>query len=106
MISANTNLQKVLANSNSMKAFFKEALETQQIDKVTLYSSCIITMIVSVASVILVGLMWCHVLSKVNSLMDAMSRCEERIPLTQNNSRHPFRDDWMEPTATPLRALQ
>ena len=104
MISANTNLQKVLANSNSMKASFKDALESQQIDKVTLYSSCIITMIVSVVCVIVVGLIWWHVLSKVNCLMDARSNCEERIPLT--NFRHPVRVDWMEPTPTPLRALQ
>ena len=64
MVSANKGLQKVLANSDHMKAFFKEALEGQQIDKLTLYNSCIITLVVSVICVIVVGLMWCHVLSR------------------------------------------
>ena len=57
MTAANTNFQKVLSNSNSMKVSFNDALESQQIDKVTLYSTCIITMIVSIASVLLVALM-------------------------------------------------
>ena len=111
MISANERLQGVLAKSGHMEAILKEALEGHQVDRLTLYSSCIITLVVCVICVIVVGLMWCHVVSKVNSLMEVMSRCEDRVPLTQPSSRHPlqtttFSQGWMEPTPSNLRALQ
>ena len=90
MISANDRLQGVLSKAGNLEALLKEALEDHQVDRVALYSSCIITLVVSVICVILIGLMWCHVVSKVNDLIDVMSRCGEREPLTQSNSNHPL----------------
>ena len=112
MVSAIKGLQKVLANSGHLEAYFKEALEGLQADRMTLYSSCITTIIVAVSCVIVIGMMWCHVVSKVNSLMEVMSACEERIPLTQPSNRQPiqttsFNHGWMEPTPpSNLRALK
>ena len=84
------DLKNSLANSGHMEAYFKEALEGQQVDRLTLYSSCIITLIVAIVCVIVIGLMWCHVVSKINNLMEVMSACEDRVPFAQSSNRHPL----------------
>ena len=81
MLSANDRLQGILSKSGNLEALLKEALEDHQVDRVTLYISCINTLVVSVISVILIGLMWYSVVSKVNELIDLMSRTGEREPL-------------------------
>ena len=97
---ASKGLQQVVSNSDQMEAHFREALQGQQVDRMTLYSTCIITLVVAIVCVIVIGLMWCHVVNKINHLIDVMSACEERLPLTQSNNRIPiqttsFGQEWM-----------
>ena len=58
MILANDRLQGVLSKSGNLEALLREALEDHQVDRITLYIVCIITLVVSVICVILIGLMW------------------------------------------------
>ena len=66
-------LQGVLAKSGHKEAIWKEAVEGHQVERLTLDKRCIITLVV--ICVILIGLMWYHIVSKVNILMEFMSRC-------------------------------
>ena len=66
-------VQVVLAKSDHKEAIWKEAEEGHQVGRLTLDKRCIITL--EVICVILIGLMWYHMVSKVNSLMEVMSRC-------------------------------
>ena len=88
--SASKGLQKVVSNSGQMEANFREALDGQQVDRMKLHSTCIITLVVAIVSVIVIGLMWCHVVSKINHLIEVMSACEERLPLAQSSNIHPL----------------
>ena len=104
MIAANINFQKVLSNSNSIIETFNEALDDQQIYRITLYSACAIILVVSLSGILLVVRCLCKVHSKINKLKDSVSRSEEEIPL--NITRHHSRLDWMKPTPQPLMALE
>ena len=66
-------VQVVLAKSDHKEAIWKEAKEGHQVERLKLDKRCIITL--EVICVILIGLMWYHIVSKVNSLMEVMSRC-------------------------------
>ena len=57
-------VQVVLAKSGHKEAIWKEAEEGNQVERLTLDKRCIITL--GVICVILIGLMWYHVVSKIN----------------------------------------
>ena len=88
MISANDRLQGVLSKSGNMEALLRMALEDHQVDRITLYIVCIITMVVSAICVLLIGCMWYSVVSRINELIDVLSRAGEKESLTQARSKH------------------
>ena len=88
MISANEKLQGVLSKSGNMEALLRMALEDHQVDRITLYIVCIITMVVSAIGVLLIGCMWYSVVSRINELIDVLSRTGEKESLTQARSKH------------------
>ena len=59
-------VQVVLAKSDHKEAIWKEAEEGHQVGRLTLDKRCIITL--EVICVILIGLMWYHVVSKINHI--------------------------------------
>ena len=97
-------MQKVLSNSINIVETVNEALDEQQIDRITLYSACGIILVVSLSGILLLVRCLCKVHSKINKLKDSVSRSEEEIPL--NITRHHSRVDWMEPTPQTFMALE
>ena len=92
LTTAGEKLQKVLVNTLS-------SIDEHQIDRITIYSVCGLTLIVSLSGIVLVIRCLCKVHFKVDKINHALSGSEEDIPLT-TTSRSQSKTDWCKPSQT------
>ena len=76
LTAAGNKLQEVLTNTI-------DSLETQQVDRITIYSSCGVILIVSLAGILIVVRCLCKVHSTVDKIEKSMTLAEENLPTRQ-----------------------
>ena len=73
---AGNKLQKVLANTI-------DSMETHQVDRITIYSSCGVILVVSLGGIMIVARCLCRVHSTVDKIQKNMTPAEENLPNRQ-----------------------
>ena len=118
MSSANDRLNGLMSKADKLKLLLDEVLDYHDSDRVNLYIGMLITLSVCLISLTVISLMWYSVNSRVNQLVDQMSRVEEREPLNPKSRSnqgvtisHPLSAtsfsfaEKMEPSPSGLKAL-